>query len=263
MLTLLSVVLLGFFLGMRHATDPDHVVAISTIVSRERSVAAAAVIGVMWGIGHTMTILVVGSAIILFGIVIPPRIGLAMELSVALMLILLGMLNLTGVMQLPDHPPGHDAHVHVHSHGDFVHTHRHGHAPAAHSHAEDATPLGWLDRTFRRLGAYQMIRPLVVGVVHGLAGSAAVALLVLAAIPTPAWGIVYLLVFGTGTIAGMMLITAASSLPLAYTKTRFSRVNHYLAVASGVLSVAFGLFLVYRIGFVDGLFTSAPRWIPD
>jgi ABC-type nickel/cobalt efflux system permease component RcnA len=262
-LTLLSVVLLGFFLGMRHATDPDHVVAISTIVSRERSVAAAALIGVVWGIGHTLTILLVGGAIILFGIVIPPRMGLAMELSVALMLILLGMLNLTGVTQPPDHPHGHDVHAHAHSHGDFVHTHRHGHAPAAHGHAEDATPLAWLDRTFRRLGAYQMIRPLVVGVVHGLAGSAAVALLVLAAIPTPAWGIVYLLVFGAGTIAGMMLITAASSLPLAYTKTRFSQVNHYLAVASGVLSVAFGLFLVYRIGFVDGLFTSAPRWIPE
>ncbi|HJW69678.1 MAG TPA: high-affinity nickel-transport family protein [Candidatus Binatia bacterium] len=269
MLTLLSIVFLGFFLGMRHATDPDHVIAVSTIVSRERSVAAAALIGVVWGIGHTMTILLVGGAIILFGIVIPPRMGLAMELSVALMLILLGMLNLTGIMQLitdpsaPDHPHRHDVHAHVHSHGDFVHTHRHGHAPAAHGHAEDATPLGWLDGTFRRLGAYQMIRPLVVGVVHGLAGSAAVALLVLAAIPTPAWGIVYLLVFGAGTIAGMMLVTAASSLPLAYTKARLSQVNHYLAVASGLLSLAFGLFLVYRIGFVYGLFTSAPRWIPE
>ena len=96
MLTLLSIVVLGFFLGMRHATDADHVVAVTTIVSRERSVGAAALIGVLWGVGHTLTILLVGGAIILFGIVIPPRMGLTMELSVALMLILLGVLNLTG-----------------------------------------------------------------------------------------------------------------------------------------------------------------------
>jgi len=268
-LTLLSIVVLGFFVGMRHATDPDHVVAVTTIVSRERSVGAAALIGVLWGVGHTLTILLVGGAIILFGIVIPPRMGLALELSVALMLILLGVLNLTGLTRwiaersTPDRVTGVDVHAHVHSHGDFVHTHRHGHAPAAHGHAENATPLGWLDRTFRRLGAYQMIRPLVIGIVHGLAGSAAVALLVLAAIPTPMWGLAYLLVFGVGTIAGMMLITAASSLPFTYTKQRFSQVHRYLAVASGVLSVAFGLFLVYQIGFVDGLFTSTPHWIPE
>jgi ABC-type nickel/cobalt efflux system permease component RcnA len=267
-ITPLSVVLLGFFLGVRHATDPDHVVAITTIVSRQRSVGAAAIIGLLWGIGHTLTILAVGGAIIVFGIVIPPRMGLAMELSVALMLILLGVLNLTGLLRLvaerwtPDHPHADDAHAHAHSHGDFVHTHRHQHGPAAHGHAEDATPVGWLDRTFRRLGAYQTVRPLVVGIVHGLAGSAAVALLVLAAIPTPAWGIAYLLVFGAGTIAGMMLITAASALPFTYTPRQFSQVNRYLAVASGVVSVAFGVFLVYRIGFVDGLFTNAPRWIP-
>jgi high-affinity nickel-transport protein len=269
-ITLLSIVLLGFFLGVRHATDPDHVIAVTTIVSRQRSVGAAALIGVLWGIGHTLTILAVGGAIIVFGIVIPPRMGLAMELSVALMLILLGLFNLTGVMRWlagrppPDHPHGDDdAHAHAHSHGDFVHTHRHQHGPAAHGHAEDATPLGWLDRTFRSLGAYQTIRPLVVGVVHGLAGSAAIALLVLAAIPTPAWGIAYLLVFGVGTITGMMLITAASALPFAYTTRRFSQVNRYLAMASGVVSVAFGLFLVYRIGFVAGLFTDGPRWIPQ
>ena len=269
MIPLLSIVLLGFALGVRHATDPDHVIAVTTIVSRQRSVGAAALIGVLWGIGHTLTILAVGGAIIVFGIVIPPRMGLAMELSVALMLILLGIFNLTGVMQWlagrspTDHLHGDDAHAHVHSHGDFVHTHRHRHAPADHGHAEDATPLDWLDGTFRRLGAYQTVRPLVVGVVHGLAGSAAVALLVLAAIPTPAWGIAYLLVFGAGTITGMMLITAASALPFAYTTRRFSQVNRYLAMASGVVSVAFGLFLVYRIGFVDGLFTDAPRWIPQ
>src|SRR6202163_2115909 len=98
MITLLSIVALGFFLGMRHATDPDHVIAVTTIVSRQRSIRHAALIGVLWGLGHTITILAVGSAIILFGVVIPPRVGLTMEMSVGLMLILLGALNLSGML---------------------------------------------------------------------------------------------------------------------------------------------------------------------
>src|SRR3979490_19988 len=98
MITLLSIMTLGFFLGMRHATDPDHVIAVTTIVSRQRSIRQAALIGILWGLGHTITILVVGSAIILFGLVIPPRVGLTMEFSVGLMLILLGILNLSGAM---------------------------------------------------------------------------------------------------------------------------------------------------------------------
>src|SRR3984893_8142032 len=97
--TLLSIVALGFFLGMRHATDPDHVLALTTIVSRQRSIRQAALIGALWGLGHTITILIVGSAIILFKLTIPPRLGLSMELSVGFMLILLGILNLTGTMQ--------------------------------------------------------------------------------------------------------------------------------------------------------------------
>src|SRR5207253_7460385 len=79
-ITLVSIMALGFFLGMRHATDPDHVIAVTTIVSRQRSFRQAAFIGLLWGLGHTITIFVVGSVIILFGLVIPPRIGLSMEL---------------------------------------------------------------------------------------------------------------------------------------------------------------------------------------
>src|SRR6202044_31192 len=92
-----TVVLLGLFLGMRHSTDPDHVVAVSTIVSRQQSIKSSAIIGLLWGLGHTVTIFLVGSAIIIFGVVIPPRLGLSMEFCVALMLILLGALNLTGI----------------------------------------------------------------------------------------------------------------------------------------------------------------------
>ena len=256
MAPLVSILLLGFFLGMRHATDPDHVIAVTTIVARQRRVGAAALIGVLWGIGHTLTMVAVGGAIIVFGVVIPPRLGLTMELSVALMLILLGLLNVAGIMRWIT-AIATPVHVHPHRHGDYAHSH--GHTPAAHGHAEDDTAIARLDRRLGGLGLYQMLRPLVVGVVHGLAGSAAVALLVLATIPDPWWGIAYLVVFGAGTIAGMMLITAATALPFTYTVSRFAAVNRHLVLASGVASIGFGLFLVYRIGVVDGLFTGPPQ----
>jgi len=267
----LSVLLLGFFLGMRHATDADHVIAVTTIVGRRRSVLAAAWTGALWGIGHTLTILAVGSAIVLFGLVIPPRVGLGMELSVAIMLILLGVLTVTGVTGRIEearteesHAADHgDHHAHPHRHGDYVHSHVHGHAPDAHGHAESATPQARLDRVLGRFGLYQLLRPLIVGLVHGLAGSAAVALLVLAAIPDPWWGVAYLLVFGVGTIAGMMLITAAVAVPFVVTAGRFAWVNRHLATASGVLSLAFGLWMAYQIGVVDGLFGAVPRWAPE
>ena len=255
---------LGFFLGMRHATDPDHVIAVTTIVSRQRSIRQAALIGILWGLGHTITILVVGSAIILFGLVIPPRVGLTMELSVGLMLILLGILNLSGIMRWITEtvtPLQQGQHTHSHGHGDYVHSHLHGRSPEKHGHAEDA-PVGWMDRTFGPLSLYQVLRPLAVGIVHGLAGSAAVALLVLTTIRVPSWAVLYLLVFGVGTVAGMMLITAAIAAPFTFSENRFARLNRGLGLVSGLVSLAFGLFIVYQMGFVNGLFTHSPRWVP-
>jgi high-affinity nickel-transport protein len=269
MIGLLSIIALGFFLGMRHATDPDHVIAVTTIVARHRKVSHAAIIGAFWGIGHTLTILVVGGGIILFGWVIPPRIGLSMEFSVGLMLILLGVLNLTGMLQWirsTFSAGGEGAeviHSHPHSHGDYVHTHPHRHDPEGHPHTPTQTPLNGFDRHFGKIGIYQIVRPLVVGLVHGVAGSAAVALLVLTTIRNPQWAVLYLLVFGIGTIAGMMLITGALVLPFALSNSRFSKINWGLRIASGVISAAFGLFLVYQIGFVNGLFTGNPQWTPQ
>ena len=145
-------------------------------------------------------------------------------------------------------------HAHPHFHGDHMHSHPHGHDPEMHGHREDQTPTGWLDRNLGGLGFYQALRPLLVGIMHGLAGSAAVALLVVPIIHEPLWAVGYLLIFGCGTIAGMMLITAAIALPFAYTASRSVAFNRRLALASGLLSVGFGLFLVYQIGFVQGLF---------
>ena len=213
-MTLLSVLLLGFFLGMRHATDSDHVIAVTTIVSQQRKVRDAAFTGIFWGIGHSLTLLVVGGAIILFGIVIPERVGMSLEFCVALMLIILGLLNLRGFCNIT-------AHSHPHLHGDYVHAHPHGHAPGEHGHGENDLPPAKLDHWFGRWQVYRALRPVVIGIVHGLAGSAAVALLVLPIIRNPIWAMAYLFIFGFGTIAGMMLITAAISVPVTYSARRF------------------------------------------
>jgi hypothetical protein len=269
MISGLAILAIGFFLGMRHATDPDHVIAVSTIVSRERSLSKAALIGALWGLGHTITIVLVGAAIILFNVVIPIRMGLTMEFAVGLMLILLGILNLSGVTKWlsekfsPAHPQITGEHAHLHDHNSHVHYHWHSHAPAREHHADSLPAPKWLGNAVSRLGLFHSLRPLLIGIVHGLAGSAAVALLVLSTIHDPRWGVFYLLIFGIGTIAGMMLITAALALPFSYAGTRFGWLNRGLIVGSGVLSLAFGLYIAARIGFVDGLFTSHPKWTPS
>lgn len=247
---ILFVTGLGLILGMRHSTDADHVVAISTIVSKQRSIRNAAFIGSVWGIGHTITIFIVGALIILCGVEIPPRVGLSMEFSVAVMLILLGLLNLTGVTQKVT--------------ARFT--------PAIAHRTNTATPKERDARTTRigraledsvgRFGLYQCVRPLVIGLVHGLAGSAAVALLVLSTIHNPVWATVYLLIFGAGTMMGMMCMTAAIAVPLTFAGNRFAKLSQYLGAVSGVVSLGFGSLLVYQLGFLGGLFTSHPEWTP-
>jgi high-affinity nickel-transport protein len=242
---------------------------VTTIVSRERTLKHSARIGALWGAGHTLTILAVALPIVLFSIAIPPRVGLGMEFSVALMLIVLGALNLAVVLRSVRDARtvattgANVSHTHTHRHGDYVHRHPHGHGPESHPHRADDTPLARLDRRFERRSAYRTLRPLVVGIVHGLAGSAAIALLVAATIRSVAWAVVYLLVFGLGTVAGMMLVTVALSVPFAYSSERFAATNRGLRMATGLLSLGFGLFLAYHIGFVDGFFTPNPQWTPQ
>lgn len=252
---------------MRHATDPDHVIAVTTIVSKQRCLWKAGLIGALWGMGHTFTIFLVGAAIICFRLAIPARLGLAMELAVGLMLVLLGVLNLTGLLRPlterftpsgavasdpPETSPMSGPRADPHAGGKLGHTH----GPI------EVAAEGWLDRTLQGVGFYQVLRPVLIGIVHGLAGSAAIALLVMTTIRNPWWAVGYLLVFGLGTIMGMMLITTVIALPFAYTAIRFHSLNRGLAAASGLLSLCFGLFLSYQIGIVDGLFTSHPQWTP-
>jgi high-affinity nickel permease len=230
-MTLFSILALGFFLGMRHATDSDHVIAVTTIVSRARSARAALWVGALWGLGHTATILTVGGSIVLFGWVIPPRLGLSMEMSVAIMLIVLGAMNLSGALSRIK---------------QVAHGHAHENADEADSHPQAR-------------GAW---RPLAIGVVHGLAGSAAVALLVLTTIKSAGMALVYLAIFGAGTLAGMMLLTLAMALPISAFSRRFDNVEQLMARVTGLVSIAFGLFLAYRIGVADGLLFGVPRWSP-
>jgi high-affinity nickel-transport protein len=286
-----AVLGLGFVLGMRHATDADHVVAVTTIVARQRSLVPAAWVGAIWGTGHTITVLLVGGAIVLFRIAIPPRVGLAMEFAVGAMLVVLGVLALrnwwrerhdthawtaiglaaasTGPHGLAATPHAHPhphvlgaAHDHVHVHHDFVHAHPHTHGPGGHGHAEGAVPTAWLDRHLGGLRGYAVLRPLIIGLVHGMAGSAAVALLALAAIDDPWAGLAYLLVFGIGTVAGMVLITALVALPFAWSAARVPHLNRGLHLVAGIASLLFGLWLMGELGIAGGLFGPDPQWTP-
>lgn len=254
-ISFIAILALGFFLGMRHATDADHVVAVSTIVTRERSLRHAALIGATWGLGHTLTILAVGAAIIIFNLVIPPRLGLTMEFCVGLMLILLGVWNVKKFSQSVDEiarPFRRQRHHHDHHHG-----------PSSHRHGEPAHKVVEVsDRFFGGLTLYQLARPLIVGIVHGLAGSAAVALLVLTTLHNARWAIAYLLIFGVGTIAGMMVITIALASAINYSHSKLSWLGSKSGAIAGYLSLAFGLFVAYQIGIVDGLFSHNPQWTP-
>ncbi len=232
MISFYSILFLGFFLGMRHATDADHVVAVTNIVSQQRSIRSVAWTGVLWGIGHSLTVFAVGAAIACFGFVISKRIGLSLDFSVAIMLIVLGLLNLNAA---------------------FRWFGKVGESEAA--RAEENARLGrWL--RFFAIGS--PFRPLLIGVVHGLAGSAAVALLVLPLMRETAGAITYLLVFGAGTIVGMMLITAVIAAPIRYAAERSAGWHRWLGGLAGATSFCLGTFLVYQIGFVQKLFIGGP-----
>ncbi len=259
---LLALAGFGFLLGMRHATDADHVIAVTTILNRSRRFAHMTLIGALWGLGHTVTVVVVGVLIIVFNVVIPPPVGLAMEFAVALMLIALGILNLSGGMRgiterlTPPAPMHGHPHAHVHAHDEEPDEHRHRHAHL-HGHGTDAR----LDLV-GTLGWYQLLRPVAVGLVHGLAGSAAVALLVLATIQDTGSALAYLVIFCVGVAAGMAVLTTVIGLPFWVAKARSSQINRALTIASGLLSLGFGIYLAYQIGIVDGLFTGDFHWDP-
>jgi ABC-type nickel/cobalt efflux system permease component RcnA len=229
-ISLWAALTLGFSLGLRHALDPDHLVAVSTIVSEHKSLARSSLVGTFWGLGHTASLFVIGLAVILLKSSIPDRVALWMEMGVAVMLIVLG----ANVVWKVGRERGFKFHKHEHAHdGQPAHEHVHFHSHAAHDHRH---------RIFR-FGR----RPFVVGMVHGVAGSAALTLGVMGTINSVALGIVYIAVFGLGSIGGMLLMSAIIGAPFAVTARRFSKINGGIRLLAGLLSVAFGLILAWNL----------------
>ncbi|MBS1813211.1 MAG: sulfite exporter TauE/SafE family protein [Acidobacteria bacterium] len=230
-LSTISVLTLGLILGLKHAIEADHLAAVTTIVTERKSIWSSSLVGGLWGIGHTIPIVVVGLIVILLRIEIKDYVGLSLEFCVGLMLIALGAQALWKLSR------SRELHLHVHKHGGQVH---------AHPHFHDEPEAGGQSQTHH--GFKPNLRPLLVGVMHGLAGSAALVPLVVAEIRSPLVGLFYMLIFGLGSIGGMMLMSVLVGLPLHLTASRFTRFNVALRAAAGVFSLGFGLVMVYQIG---------------
>lgn len=246
MTPLLSAGLLGFVLGLQHATDADHLVAVGTIVSRERDFSAGALVGAFWGLGHMLTLGVAGAIVIGFGLRVPATIETGLEVLVAAMLVLLGVLRLRDAMRgLGEVTPEHLVATHDHGGVAVVHSHAHGHDGETHAHPH-VHPSPRLAAALGGSRAGMAGRAVLVGCVHGMAGSAAVTLLVLGTLKTTEAAIIYLVVFGAGTLLGMTGLTAAMAYPVALVM-RLRRAQRVLAVGAGLASIAFGLVYAARV----------------
>ena len=239
---LLAVLTIGLVFGLKHATEVDHVVAISTIVSRHKNVFRSALVGALWGAGHTASLLIVGVIVLSLRIAIPERVSGWLEFGVALMIIALGVSALWRAVRTNS-----EVHVHQHSHDGLSHTHVHFHehenkhipsTPSAHSHA--VSRIGW--------------KPVLVGMMHGLAGSGALTLLVLTQISSPLIGFLYMATFGLGSIAGMLLMSGLIGLPFAFTSGKLSHLHQRLQTLAAVFSICFGVWYAFRASAGASLF---------
>jgi high-affinity nickel permease len=246
----LTIVTLGFVLGLKHALDADHLIAVSTIVSERKGFFSSSLVGAMWGIGHTISLLLVGCFVIALQFQIPDRVALMMEFAVATMLILLGLNVLWKLYR------GEMIHVHIHEHHGHKHVHPHIHPfNSAHQHSEDAThhqSPSLLERLLKHINKSK--RSILIGMVHGMAGSAGLMLIVLATIKSAQLALLYVAVFGVGSIGGMMMMSTVIGLPFMLTASTSLTLNKIVRGIAGITSVAFGVFLAWQIGVVDGLF---------
>lgn len=227
---------LGFFLGLKHATEADHLAAVTTIVSGRGSIWNSALVGGLWGLGHTISLFIAGIFVLLLNFQISVQTERILEFCVGLMLTILGLNVLRKLIN------GGKLHFHSHEHGGREHVHPHMH---------EAEP----DEADTHHGLSLSPRALFIGMVHGMAGSAALMLLVIPTIESRAVGLVYIVVFGIGSIGGMMLMSLLVSLPFRLTASKFERINRLMQVAAGVISISLGLWIVYEKGFSEGLFS--------
>lgn len=227
----LAVLGLGLLLGLKHATDADHIVAVTTFVSQQKRALRACWIGIFWGIGHTASLLLAGLVVVLLKVDIPHWLAARMELGVAVMLVLLGVRVLMKNMRS----------------GVAIHSHEHGHGvqdSPSHKHWHVHTD-GVLDR--HQGWGHVGLRPLLVGAVHGAAGSGALMLLVLTSIPSSIQALLYIFVFGIGSIAGMMLCSLLVAAPLCWAQRRLFSSTRTIQLTAGFLSCVFGIYLGVEI----------------
>jgi len=229
--TILTVLIFGFLLGLKHALHADHIVAVTAIVSRSRSLLRSALVGLSWGIGHTLILFAVGFGVLIFKLTIPDRLALSMEFVVGVVLVLLGVPIVGRLVRGRTH-------LHLHQHGDKRHLHSHSHYDTP-SH-----------------GHQHIRRPLLVGMVHGLAGSGALTLLVISTMSSVAQGLFFILVFGVGSILGMLFLSGVIGLPFRLTAGLSLRLNLWVQGVAGIISILLGLSIMWQTGFVGGLFLS-------
>lgn len=228
-LSTFSVLLIGFVLGLRHATEADHLAAVSTIVSEKKNLFTASIVGGFWGIGHTISLFVVGLLVIFLKLQISKPVEAKLEAVVGLMLVILGLNAIRKLFQTKK------IHVHTHQHDGHTHTH-------IHTHREETA-----EKSHHRFSP----RSVIVGMIHGLAGSAALMLLVVPTISSPILAMIYILVFGIGSIGGMMVMSLLIGLPFHFTANRFDILNKAIRLVSGVFSLGLGSMIIYQ-----KLFTS-------
>jgi sulfite exporter TauE/SafE len=233
----LAILGFGFLLGLKHATDADHLAAVSTIVSERKSLWSSALVGGVWGLGHTISLFAAGVFVLLLDFQISEQAERILEFCVGVMLFLLGLNVLRKLLR------GGHLHFHAHEHGERVHVHPHLHE-AAHR-----------DEPHTHHGFSFNPRALIIGMIHGLAGSAGMMLLYLPTIETQTLKLIYIIIFGVGSIGGMMLMSFLVGLPFTLTAARFNRFNHILQSLAGLASVGFGLLIIYEKGITEGLFS--------
>ncbi|HZS43968.1 MAG TPA: urease accessory protein UreH [Blastocatellia bacterium] len=239
----LYALFLGLVYGLKHSTEADHIVAVSTIVSEHRKLSRAALVGALWGAGHTTSLFVVGAFVLALRAAIPDLMRDWLEFGVSLMIITLGVIALTrGIRKRADF------HVHRHSHDGFEHTHVHFHE----HDTEHSKPTSTHSHAIKQIG----FKPIIVGSVHGLAGSGILTVAVMTQIPSVALGLLYLLIFGAGSIIGMLLMSGLIGLPFVLSAKRVSGISNGLQIAAGVFSVAFGFWYAYHTGIATGLLRS-------
>src|SRR5690242_5244354 len=237
-LGIMAILGLGLVFGLKHATEVDHVVAISTIVSRHKNIFRSAFVGALWGAGHTASLMAIAIVVLWFRVAIPERVSGWLEFGVALIIIGLGVSALWRSLR-----QNAQVHLHQHSHDGISHTHVHFHehetqhqrtSPAAESHhSHRVSRVGW--------------KPVMVGMMHGLAGSGALTLLVLTQISSAWVGLLYVLTFGFGSIAGMLLMSGLIGLPFALTSRSLTNTHQGLQTVAAILSICFGIWYAYKV----------------